>query len=197
MIPDSAYQVAFSKRTAKKYPVEGPWLNSGIMKCLGVFVNETRCEGYFVAKGQTILLDLLRQRSPLATWARILLNFLAWIISLFFRKLNLILLKEIISLLFVEVGRECQFFQMAVIQSSSLLAPMNKQFHLVVSHSLSGCKDNHDADGAWLALPVILQGKRWTSRCKNSSFKFELTLLQVGPGKTYPGHKLSSFTRAK
>jgi len=32
--PDSPYQIALSKRPEKKYPISGPWLNSGVIKSL-------------------------------------------------------------------------------------------------------------------------------------------------------------------
>ena len=32
--PDSPYQIALAKRAEKKYPISGPWLNSGVIKSL-------------------------------------------------------------------------------------------------------------------------------------------------------------------
>lgn len=31
--PSSPYQVALAKRPEKNYPIDGPWLNGGIIKC--------------------------------------------------------------------------------------------------------------------------------------------------------------------
>ena len=39
---DSPYQVALAKRPSKKFPIDGPWLNSGVIKCLGNYANATR-----------------------------------------------------------------------------------------------------------------------------------------------------------
>ena len=32
--PDSPYQIALEKRKDKKYPIEGPWINGGVIKFL-------------------------------------------------------------------------------------------------------------------------------------------------------------------
>ena len=31
--PASPYQIALAKRPEKKYPIDGPWLNGGLIKC--------------------------------------------------------------------------------------------------------------------------------------------------------------------
>jgi hypothetical protein len=31
--PASPYQIALGKRPEKKYPIDGPWLNGGLIKC--------------------------------------------------------------------------------------------------------------------------------------------------------------------
>jgi len=48
--PETPYQVALAKRPERKYPIDGPWLNGGLIKCFENYAKGIRSVLQIVAK---------------------------------------------------------------------------------------------------------------------------------------------------